>query len=137
MPEHRVARRPHPPRGSAPTHSDLPYWGFPHKGFLCVSPASRGHRKEAEHSLSGVCSVWSRVFLRPGHDVKEPPDTEVLSSRKPWARPCLLRKMSESEKGDHHLGEAGETEICGGGITYSESQLAKADLEATGKPHCE
>lgn len=73
-----------------------------------------------------------------GRDGKEPPNTEALSSRTQWARPLsLLRRMSESEKSEQRLGEAGDTEICAGGITYSESQLAKANLEATGKPHCE
>lgn len=54
------------------------------------------------------------------------------TSKKLWVPPSsLLGRMSASQKVGLCLGEAGETEIHGGRPT-TQSQLAKADLEAAG-----
>ena len=56
--EHSLAHRPHPAKGSAPTHSDLPYPGFHTKGVsTCLSSQQR--------PPAGTGMRWSRPLPGP------------------------------------------------------------------------
>lgn len=96
VPEHSVAHRPHPAKGSAPTHSDLPYPGFHTKGVsTCLSSQPRppaGTEMRRSRPLrgplpslilchSGQFMTW-RIRLRQRFYLQEAPGASFEPARK-------------------------------------------------------